>query len=379
MIDTVKNIAIKFYGKPEKADNGFLFAPIVFAEKKVMPYEVEGGKTQLELMDLDDSNTDMLRQIEGLPFVLEHPDELLNPDNYSELVKGVVVDPRYIVQDNTLFILARLKIWDPIVIDVIESGELAELSQGYICQIIREPGQYNGARYDARQTNFKFDHLALVDDGRNGENVRVIYNKYRENRSIMKRKNGEGITDPQKKEEMNQDGEGEPPVEMSVEERLTSLEEKISALTEILKKLMEGKMEPEVPEPGNGGGGASPEDSGGMEPTFNARVFNRSMQEYQATYNQGRAILGEDVDREMSRHDTLDSFRRHCLRVNKSLSPERIARMNAIEVKAYLEAEVNHLLSSINAPHRRDNGGGNSASNGDTPATIQHLRHKGVN
>ncbi len=39
-----------------------------------------------------------------------------------------------------------------------------ELSVGYLVDTIEEPGEYNGERYDAIQTNIRVNHLAVVPE-----------------------------------------------------------------------------------------------------------------------------------------------------------------------------------------------------------------------
>ncbi|MDC8803932.1 DUF2213 domain-containing protein [Halomonas pacifica] len=51
---------------------------------------------------------------------------------------------------------------------VIKQDGWKELSVGYSVDLIEEPGEYNGERYDAIQTNIRVNHLAVVPKGRAG-------------------------------------------------------------------------------------------------------------------------------------------------------------------------------------------------------------------
>lgn len=48
-----------------------------------------------------------------------------------------------------------------------------ELSCGYVADCIEESGTYNGEKYDVRQTNIRYNHVALVERGRAGHSVRL--------------------------------------------------------------------------------------------------------------------------------------------------------------------------------------------------------------
>ena len=48
-----------------------------------------------------------------------------------------------------------------------------QVSCGYTQILIKENGEHNGEKYDHRQTNIRYNHIALVDRGRAGANVGV--------------------------------------------------------------------------------------------------------------------------------------------------------------------------------------------------------------
>lgn len=58
-----------------------------------------------------------------------------------------------------------------------------ELSPAYRFDVVPAAGVYNGQPYQYQQTNIRGNHLALVDEGRNGRDVRVM------DGGIMKKKN----------------------------------------------------------------------------------------------------------------------------------------------------------------------------------------------
>ena len=71
------------------------------------------------------------------------------------------------------FIQNSLTVWDASAIKAIEDGEIAELSCGYSYTLDPTPGEYNGEPYDGIMRDIKPNHVALVERGRAGSEVRV--------------------------------------------------------------------------------------------------------------------------------------------------------------------------------------------------------------
>jgi len=194
-LNTFHNIQTsRFFNKPSRTElEGFLVVDVVIAEPGVLPYvysDGEGGEViQKELLDHSIFNAAFIESCNGCPFVLEHPQDEngeftdVTTENYSELVKGTLFNPRIDKSNGRL--IGTLKIFDPDVIDLIESRELSEVSQGYTCQILNESGTFEGEAYDVRQTNLVMNHLALVNEGRAGDSVRVLFNSKRSNKFVL--------------------------------------------------------------------------------------------------------------------------------------------------------------------------------------------------
>lgn len=69
-----------------------------------------------------------------------------------------------------------LKIYSETLKDEIEAGK-KELSMGYFCDYELTPGTFDGQHYDAVQRNIRGNHIALVEEGRMGSDVRVMDRK----------------------------------------------------------------------------------------------------------------------------------------------------------------------------------------------------------
>lgn len=70
-------------------------------------------------------------------------------------------------------ITCDIKIYSEQLKQEIENGK-KDLSVGYFCRYELMPGVCNGQPYDAIQRDIKVNHIALVDEGRMGKDVRVM-------------------------------------------------------------------------------------------------------------------------------------------------------------------------------------------------------------
>lgn len=71
------------------------------------------------------------------------------------------------------YLYNSLVVWDKDAIDGIESNKQKELSAGYYYTADMTPGVYEGVPYDGVMRNIRFNHVALVVDGRAGSDVAV--------------------------------------------------------------------------------------------------------------------------------------------------------------------------------------------------------------
>lgn len=88
-------------------------------------------------------------------------------------VHGVIGDDVY-YKDGIIY--GDLKIFSESLKEEIENGK-KELSMGYFCDYELSDGEFNGEPYQAIQRNLRINHVALVDEGRMGADVRVMDKK----------------------------------------------------------------------------------------------------------------------------------------------------------------------------------------------------------
>lgn len=104
------------------------------------------------------------------PVTNDHPGELVTKSNSREYMRGFTTSNAH-VEGNVLY--NDVAITDADLIKAIQNGK-KELSIGFETEVVPESGEYNGIKYDHVQKNIKINHLAVVQRGRAGHNVRLV-------------------------------------------------------------------------------------------------------------------------------------------------------------------------------------------------------------
>lgn len=145
-----------------RTDAGFLRIKARLTRTGVLSYITAAG-VQRELRHPDDVfRADSLATAgSGLPITVGHLG-MITTQNVGAKVGQTRSDVE--IEADT-FLVAELQIEDPSVIDRIDRGELVEISAGYRADTIAESGVWNGESYDARHTNIRYNHLALLPSG----------------------------------------------------------------------------------------------------------------------------------------------------------------------------------------------------------------------
>lgn len=94
------------------------------------------------------------------------------------------------VDDENLMLRADLIIYNPDLIKAIENGEMVELSPAYTGEEQEQGGRFNGEDYEFIQKIICVNHLAVVETGRSGKDLRIQdkLNQKMEDFRQMKRK-----------------------------------------------------------------------------------------------------------------------------------------------------------------------------------------------
>jgi hypothetical protein len=149
---------------------GFLRSPAFLTRTGVFRYRKKDGTIVRELRHPDDVfHEDAIASLRMAPVTDNHPDDFVTPDNVKLLSVGWISENIEIKDD---LIGATAIIADGATIRRVQSGKV-ELSCGYHADMVQEKGVYNGEEYDCRQTNLRYNHVAIVDRGRAGARVRL--------------------------------------------------------------------------------------------------------------------------------------------------------------------------------------------------------------
>ena len=165
-------------------DDGYLWVTARVTRLGVMPYhttECDVDKTNKEIHqelkpEEEIFKRDTMDSFFGIPITIEHPIEgEVTPKTHKILSVGTCMS--FLERDGP-FLRSRLQITDPNTIEDImrknQEGDSMEVSCGYYANIDWTPGVWNGIEYDAVQRDIRFNHLALVSEGRAGPDVKLI-------------------------------------------------------------------------------------------------------------------------------------------------------------------------------------------------------------
>lgn len=151
---------------------GYLRAKAIVTRTGVFKYVNADGTERRELRLPDDVfHAEAMATIRLIPVTNGHPTEkLVTADNAKRLAVGFTGDS---VEQNGDYVVANFVVTDADAVRDIKENGRRELSLGYTVDLIPESGNYDGEDYDYKQTNIRYNHLALVDMARAGSMARI--------------------------------------------------------------------------------------------------------------------------------------------------------------------------------------------------------------
>jgi hypothetical protein len=143
------------------------------AKVGVFPYfDYELGRVVMELKHPDHMlKAEVVSQLNQMPITDDHPWGLVNLTNATETVKGLTGSN---AQANGDFLEVDGGVFDPVLIAKILTGEQDECSLGFECDLVDEVGNFRGQDYERIQTNYRYNHLAIVPEGRCGPDCKAF-------------------------------------------------------------------------------------------------------------------------------------------------------------------------------------------------------------
>lgn len=157
----------KFIRTPE----GFLKGRAIVTNVGVFPYRLSNGTIRNELRPPEEVFMPESREtLKNVPLANEHPEKgEINIYNIKDEQIGYAGDD---VRRDEYHLSLPMTITDAETIEDIKEGKRG-LSCGYKVDLEEKPGVWMGMPYDAIQKNIRYNHLAVVDQGRAGDNARI--------------------------------------------------------------------------------------------------------------------------------------------------------------------------------------------------------------
>ncbi len=173
--------------KLEFTQQGFLRIPVIAGRIGIQLYFDEDGNELREYRPASEVFSEAtMASLKMIPVTNDHPTKMVNPDNAKAITVGMTSDFAKVVDDQ--FIATEAVIFDRDTIEDIKLGKV-EVSLGYDVELENTPGEFNGEKYDVIQRKIINNHLAIVDKGRAGSEVRFRLDS---NSAVLK--NGNKIT-----------------------------------------------------------------------------------------------------------------------------------------------------------------------------------------
>ena len=107
------------------------------------------------------------KDFEGMPLKYGH--EWVEPSKRDVKIGAVSGEVRL----EEPYLIADIKIYDKDAIEEITNKGIVDLSPGYRAHYKQETGEYNEEKYEFKQEDIKYNHLAVVENGRSGKEVRI--------------------------------------------------------------------------------------------------------------------------------------------------------------------------------------------------------------
>lgn len=107
------------------------------------------------------------KDFEGMPVKFGH--EWVQPEKRDIKIGAVSGE----VKLEEPYLVADIKVYDKDAIEEITAKGIVDLSPGYKAYYKKEAGEYNGEKYEFKQEDIKYNHLAVVENGRSGKEVKI--------------------------------------------------------------------------------------------------------------------------------------------------------------------------------------------------------------
>ena len=163
--------AVEIDSKVETTPEGYLKISAPIARTGIYTYHMADGSIQRELVTEDTLfDSESISTLKLKPVTNRHPTELLlDTKTVKRRNVGSVGET---IKKSGDKLVASFIVTDQDAINAVNNGR-KQLSPGYQTVHDRTPGTWNGQPYDVVQTKRIYNHLALVDKARGGEELKI--------------------------------------------------------------------------------------------------------------------------------------------------------------------------------------------------------------
>lgn len=155
----------------EITSQGYLKAYALATRSGIFNYLNADGSVRKELRHPEDVfEAASMASLAHVVVTDTHPYEPVNAENSAKYARGWTGEKVEKVGDA---LKVPVVITDKALIEQVMGGEKEQVSCGYFCDMDETPGIWNGQRYDARQKNIVYNHLANVPAGRAGPEFKI--------------------------------------------------------------------------------------------------------------------------------------------------------------------------------------------------------------
>jgi len=160
-------------GGSKRTAQGFLRVPGFATRVGVFNYRtIDGEMIGVLRLPQEVFAEDSMDSLKSIPVTVMHPKQFVTSVNAKEVMRGYTSDSVEKIADT--YLKTDLIVTDADAIAGVESKAYAQLSCGYTCDLEDNEGIFQGLPYQKIQRNIRYNHLALVDKGRAGPQVRVL-------------------------------------------------------------------------------------------------------------------------------------------------------------------------------------------------------------
>lgn len=158
--------------KPVRTSEGYLKAEASATRVGVFDYVLPDGSIMHELRHPDEVwSSDSIETLKMIPVTLDHPATVrVTAETAKRYQVGATGEN---IRPDGQWVVVPIVITDQKAIDSVEAGKTSQVSLGYQTELVPENGVYDGVPYTHRQTNIRYNHLALVDRARAGSGAVV--------------------------------------------------------------------------------------------------------------------------------------------------------------------------------------------------------------